>query len=35
MDRDLRLVWLYCVIDDAVRQILGGPVCAAVGRRRR
>ena len=23
MDRDLRLVWLYCVIDDAVRQILG------------
>ena len=24
MDRDLRLVWLYCVIEDAVRQILGG-----------
>src|SRR5215211_1295823 len=23
MDRDLRLVWLYCVIEDAVRQILG------------
>ena len=22
MDRDLRLVWLYCVIEDAVRQIL-------------
>jgi hypothetical protein len=34
MDRDLRLVWLYCVIEGAVRQILGG-VCAAVGRRRR
>lgn len=24
MDRELRLVWLYCVIEDAVRQILGG-----------
>ena len=24
MDRDLRLVWLYCVIEDAVRQSLGG-----------
>jgi hypothetical protein len=23
MDRDLRLVWLYCVIEDAVRQVLG------------
>ena len=23
MDRALRLVWLYCVIEDAVRQILG------------
>ena len=23
MDRDLRLVWLSCVIEDAVRQILG------------
>ena len=23
MDRDLRLVWLYCVIEDAVRQSLG------------
>src|SRR4051794_37184288 len=23
MDRELRLVWLYCVIEDAVRQILG------------
>src|SRR3954465_1867015 len=23
MERDLRLVWLYCVIEDAVRQILG------------
>ena len=23
MDRDLRLVWLYWVIEDAVRQILG------------
>ena len=35
MDRDLRLVWLYCVIEDAVRQILretrlrsGGPTPA-------
>jgi hypothetical protein len=24
MDRDLRLVWLYCGIEDAVRQSLGG-----------
>ena len=24
MDRDLRLVWLYCVIEDAVRQSLEG-----------
>ena len=24
MDRDLRLVWLYCVIEDTVRQSLGG-----------
>ena len=23
MDRDLRLVWLYCVIDEAVRSIIG------------
>jgi hypothetical protein len=23
MERDLRLVWLYCVIEDAVRQIFG------------
>src|SRR3954468_21144610 len=23
MERELRLVWLYCVIEEAVRQILG------------
>jgi hypothetical protein len=23
MERELRLVWLYCVIEDAVRQSLG------------